>query len=169
MERDAILQAATTYTSSFVPDQHTAQPARHVVVLTCMDARLDLFRLLGLNIGDSHLLRNAGGRATDDALRSLILSTNALGTREIVVIHHTGCGLHRISNEQISDRVEALSGNRPTMEFFPFEEEVESVRADVARVAACVFLPPEIVVWGAVYDVNSGILSPVDEPVGRVA
>jgi carbonic anhydrase len=167
MEREHILRAATSYTATFVPDQFTAHPSRHVVVLTCMDARLDLFRLLGLNIGDSHLLRNAGGRATDDALRSLILSTNALGTREIVVIHHTGCGLHLISNSQIADRVEELSGSRPEMEFFPFDDEVESVRTDVARIADCPYLPAEITVWGAVYDVHTGVLSPVDEPVGR--
>jgi carbonic anhydrase len=167
MERDIILKASDDYTRSFVPNQHTAQPARHVVVLTCMDARLDLFRLLGLNIGDSHLLRNAGGRATDDALRSLILSTNALGTREIVVIHHTGCGLHQISNEQIADRVEELSGSRPEMEFFPFVDEIESVRTDVARVAACPYLPAEVKIWGAVYDVHTGVLSPVDDPVSR--
>ncbi len=167
MQRPNILDAASAYTSTFVPNQHTAAPARHVVVLTCMDARLDLFRLLGLNIGDSHLLRNAGGRATDDALRSLVLSTNALDTREIVVIHHTGCGLHQISNEQIADRVEELSGTRPAMDFFPFDEENESVRTDVARIAACPYLPPDVVVWGAVYDVHTGVLSTVGDPVNR--
>jgi carbonic anhydrase len=164
MERESILHAAKHYQAGFVPDQHTAQPERHVAVLTCMDARLDLFRLLGLEVGDSHLLRNAGGRATDDALRSLILSANALGTREFVVIHHTGCGLHNISNDAIADQVHQISGARPEMEFLPFDDEVTSVGEDVARIAACPYLPSGAVVWGAVYDVHTGTLSPVGEP-----
>jgi carbonic anhydrase len=164
MQRNAILNSAKLYQAGFVPDQHTAQPVRHVAVLTCMDARLDLFRLLGLEVGDSHLLRNAGGRATDDALRSLILSANALGTREFVVIHHTGCGLHNISNEAIGDLVQQVSGARPNMNFHPFDDEVISVGEDVARIAACPYLPTGAVVWGAVYDVHTGTLSPVGEP-----
>ncbi len=164
MERTRILEAATHYTAAFVPDQHTAQPERHIAVLTCMDARLDLFRLLGLEVGDSHLIRNAGGRATDDALRSLILSANALGTREFVVIHHTGCGLHRVTNQALSDRIEEVTGNRPHIEFHPFEDEVESVGEDVALIAACAYLPVGAMVWGAVYDVHTGKLSPVGEP-----
>ncbi len=164
MQRDAILLSASQYSTGFVPNQHTAQPVRHVAVLTCMDARLDLFRLLGLEIGDSHLLRNAGGRATDDALRSLILSANALGTREFVVIHHTGCGLHNVTNDLIADRIEEVSGQRPEMEFHPFDDEAISVTEDVARIAACQYLPMDSVVWGAVYDVHTGVLSPIGEP-----
>ncbi len=164
MERARILDAAMQYRSTFVPDQHTASPVRHVAVLTCMDARLDLFRLLGLAVGDSHLIRNAGGRATDDALRSLILSANALGTREFVVIHHTGCGLHRVTNDALSDQIEQLSGNRPDIDFHSFDDEVDSVTEDVALIAACAYLPPGSMVWGAVYDVHTGNLSPVGQP-----
>ncbi len=159
-----MLAASRAYSAAFVPDQHTAQPVRHVAVLTCMDARLDLFRLLGLHIGDSHLLRNAGGRATQDALRSLILSANALGTREFVVIHHTGCGLHRVTNEGLADRIEEVSGSRPAIDFHPFDDEATSVGADVEVIAQCPFLPVGSVVWGAVYDVHTGVLTPVGEP-----
>jgi carbonic anhydrase len=165
MERATILSAASTYATAFTPNQHTAQPTRHVAVLTCMDARLDLFRLLGLEIGHSHLLRNAGGRATDDALRSLTLSANILHTREFVVIHHTGCGLHQVTNDQIADQVQLVSGARPAIEFHPFTDEVESVGEDVLRIAQYAYLPADAVVWGAVYDVNTGTLSPVGEPL----
>jgi carbonic anhydrase len=164
MERDAILTAAQAYAATFAPNLHTAQPTRHVAVLTCMDARLDLFRLLGLEIGHSHLLRNAGGRATDDALRSLTLSANILHTREFVVIHHTGCGLHQVTNDQIAEQVLSVSGARPGMEFHPFTDEVESVGEDVSRIATYAYLPSDAMVWGAVYDVHTGTLHPVGEP-----
>jgi carbonic anhydrase len=164
MEREQILAAASAYSAGFAPNQLTAQPIRHVAVLACMDARLDLFRLLGLAVGDFHLLRNAGGRATDDALRSLILSSNALGTREFVVIHHTGCGLHQVTNEQLAERVEANTGARPSIDFHPFVDEAESVAEDVAVIAASPYLPADAHVWGAVYDVHTGRLLPIGTP-----
>jgi carbonic anhydrase len=164
MERDRIEQAAEQYHQSFVPDQLTAAPTRKLVVLTCMDARLDLFRLLGLSIGDSHILRNAGGRASDDAIRSLIVSAHWLGTREYVVIHHTGCGLHGPTNTEIYERVEASTGHRPAIDFLPFADLEESVRQDVARIDACEMLPDDAIVWGAIYDVFTGQLTTVTEP-----
>ncbi len=163
MERDLMLASATRYREHFAHDDLTARPTRRVTVLTCMDARLDLFRLLGLQIGDSHIIRNAGGRATDDALRSLILSSCFLGTREVAVIHHTGCGLHRISDDAIAEVVHQVSGSRPAFPFLPFTDLLASVTEDVARVRACPFLPPDTVVWGAFYDVADGSLHPVGE------
>jgi carbonic anhydrase len=159
-----VLAAAAKYSTMFIPDQFTAAPTRHLVVLTCMDARLDLFRLLGLAVGDSHILRNAGGRATDDAVRSLILSSHLLGTREFVVIHHTGCGLHQITNEKISNLVEEATGTRPTIDFAPFDDVDVSVTVDVERIRTCPMLPLDAVVWGAVYDVHTGTLRQVVEP-----
>ena len=156
-----MLASAERHQERFGHDDLTARPTRQVAVLTCMDARLDLFRLLGLRIGDSHIVRNAGGRATEDALRSLILSTCFLGTREIAVIHHTGCGLHRISEEAIADVVQKVSGTRPAFEFLPFTDLLASVSEDVARVMACPFFPADTVVWGAIYDVAEGSLQPV--------
>lgn len=163
-----MLESAERFHKNFPHDELTARPTRRVAVLTCMDARLDLFRLLGLEIGDSHIIRNAGGRATDDALRSLILSSNALGTREIAVIHHTGCGLHGVTDDGIADQVEATSGSRPSIAFLPFDDLLSSVGEDVSRVQQCSFLPADTVVWGAYYDVSDGSLVPVG-PVVAVA
>ena len=166
LQRTRILDAARRYTETFHPDDAlTAAPTRSLVVLTCMDARLDLFRMLGLEVGDSHILRNAGGRATDDAIRSLLLSAHWLGTREFAVIHHTGCGLFEVTNDQIADRVEAVTGNRPAIDFLPFNDIEDSVRVDVERIRVCPTLPADAVVWGAIYDVHNGCLVPVDRPV----
>lgn len=162
-----MLEDAERYQEAFRHDDLTASPTRRIAVLTCMDARLDLFRLLGLQIGDSHIIRNAGGRATDDALRSLILSTNSLGTREIAVMHHTGCGLQGETNDSIAEKVNSVSGNRPSIDFHAFDDLAASVGEDIARIQASPFLPPETVVWGAIYDVAEGSLTPVgDIPAG---
>jgi carbonic anhydrase len=158
----AILDAATRFQAGFTPDQLTAAPVRHLVVVTCMDARLDLFRFLGLAIGDSHILRNAGGRVTDDVIRSLVLSSHALGTREVLVIHHTGCGLHRATNEALRAQVaDGSGGDASHIDFLPFDDVRASVEEDVARVRACALLPPDLVVWGAIYDVGDGSLTRV--------
>ena len=157
MAYDEIMRSAAAWTREFEPNNLTAAPTRHLVVLACMDARLDLFRLLGLEVGHSHILRNAGGRATDDAIRSIIVSSVALGTREVVVIHHTGCGLYRITNDELRHRVADASGNDPVdLEFFPFDDEGQSVLDDVARIRACPFLPQPMTVWGGIYDVDTG-------------
>jgi len=138
----------------------TPQPKRHLVILTCMDARLDLFRALGLEVGDAHLLRNAGGRATDDAIRSLVVSTHLLGTREIGVIHHSNCGLEGITDEAIAEK----TGVRD-IAYLPFDDVEQSVRDDVDAIRGCGHLPEGSVVWGAVYDVNDGSVRVVAEPV----
>src|SRR4051795_6103722 len=105
LQLPALLDANRIYQGSgFHTSDRTPQPSRHLVILTCMDARLDLFRSLGLEVGDAHILRNAGGRASDDAIRSLVVSTHLLGTREILVIHHTNCGLEGITDEEIAQR-----------------------------------------------------------------
>ncbi|HEX5614933.1 MAG TPA: carbonic anhydrase, partial [Acidimicrobiia bacterium] len=140
-------------------------PARHLVVLACMDARLDLFRLLGLEIGDAHILRNAGGRVTDDMIRSLVLSSTALGTREIVVIHHTGCGLHQRTDDELRVAVTERTGaDASGMVFFPFDDVARSVRDDVAALRAHPLLP-DMTVWGGVYDVATGHLDVVEPPL----
>jgi carbonic anhydrase len=162
-QRPRIEAAAEHYSRKFTPNELTAAPTRQLVVLTCMDARLDLFRLLGLDIGDAHILRNAGGRASDDAIRSLVVSAHWLGTREFVVIHHTGCGLHGVTNDEICDRIEQTVGTRPDIDFLPFTDIEQSVRTDVTRIEQCELLPDDAVVWGAIYDVHSGTLLPVTE------
>jgi carbonic anhydrase len=159
---DELLLAAKRFQGSFTLDQLTAAPVRHIVVLACMDARLDLFRLLNLHVGDAHILRNAGGRVTDDMIRSLLLSSHVLDTREVVVIHHTGCGLHGQTNDALRARVQEGSDSDPgDLDFLPFEDVQESVRSDVATLRECKLLPPDMTVWGAVYDVKDGSLTRV--------
>src|SRR4051794_6899306 len=103
LQLTAVLEANAGYQGGeFHAAPRTPQPSRHLVVLTCMDARLDLFRALGLEVGHSHILRNAGGRASVDAIRSLVVSTHLLGTREIGVIHHTNCGLEGITDAEVA-------------------------------------------------------------------
>lgn len=156
----AVLAANSTYQrDGFHTAPRTPQPRRHLVILTCMDARLDLFRALGLEVGDAHLLRNAGGRATPDAIRSLVVSAHLLGTREVGVIHHTNCGLEGLTDEDIAART-GVAG----VEFLTFADVDQSVRDDVSRVRDCGHLPGGVVVWGAVYDVDTGKLTVVADP-----
>jgi carbonic anhydrase len=160
LELDAVLRANAAYRQSgFHPSLRTPRPSRHLVILACMDARLDLFRALGLEVGDAHVLRNAGGRASPDAIRSLVVSTHLLGTREIGVIHHTNCGLEGMTDEELAART-GVSG----MPFLPFADVDESVREDVAAVRGCGGLPEDAVVWGAVYEVNTGEVRVVAPP-----
>lgn len=149
---------------SFREVPRTPRPSGRLVILTCMDARLDLFRSMGLDVGQAHILRNAGGRASDDAIRSLVVSTHLLGTREIGVIHHTNCGLEATTNEAVA----AVTGV-DTIDYLAFDEVDASVRDDVARVRRCGHLPDDVVVWGAVYEVDSGVIRVVDEPAPAVS
>ena len=160
LELDAVLAAnAAHQQEGFHAAARTPQPARHLVILTCMDARLDLFRALGLAVGDAHVLRNAGGRASADAIRSLVVSTHLLGTREIGVIHHTNCGLEGRTEPELT-RATGVEG----IEFMAFADLEESVRDDVEAVRGCGHLPAGVTVWGAVYDVDTGALTVVAAP-----
>ena len=130
LQLTAVLAANEAYQrGDFHSTPRTPQPQRHLVILTCMDARLDLFRALGLEVGDSHILRNAGGRASDDAIRSLVVSAHLLGTREIGVIHHTNCGLEGVTDAEVAAR----TGVRG-MAYLAFPDARESVPEDVERI-----------------------------------
>jgi carbonic anhydrase len=145
-----------------------AAPARRLAILTCMDARIDLERGLGLRLGDAHLVRNAGGRASDDAIRSLIISSHLLGTREIAVIHHTDCGLQRFSNDQLRRQVAERTGaDSSQIDFLPFDDPRESVIEDVRRITATPQLDAGIVVSGHLFDVDTGVLEQVVAPARR--
>ncbi len=158
-----IFRANARFAEHFGGAAVAAAPARHVTVLTCMDARIDDLHAFGLEVGDAHILRNAGGRVTDDVIRSLILSTDQLGSRHVGVIHHTRCGLAAPSNDAIRRQIEA---SRPVdltgVDFDPFEDVEASVREDLARLRACKLLRPDLEFAGFVYDVESGRLSRVD-------
>ncbi len=144
--------------SRFQVAARTPQPSRHLIVLACMDARLDLFRAMGLEVGDAHILRNAGGRAAD-ALRSLIVSTHLLATREIGVLHHTNCGLEGVTDAQVAERTGVTD-----IEFMAFADVEASTCEDVDLLLNAGVLPGDTVVWGAVYDVDTGELRLVAEP-----
>jgi carbonic anhydrase len=146
------------------------QPKRKLAIVSCMDSRLDLFDILGLDIGDAHVLRNAGGRVTDDVLRSLMLSEHRLGTREVGVIHHSDCGLHYASNAALRDLVRERTGHEPSrVDFLPFDDLDQSVRDDVDRLLLSPHLPTDLVVWGAVYEVEPHRLRVVVPPTSHEA
>lgn len=137
-------------------------PARKLVILTCMDSRMDLEQLLGLQVGDAHMIRNAGGLATDDAIRSLILSTHLLGTRAIAVIQHTECGLMAITDEQFRWRLSSETGRDAShLVFHAFRDVEQNVRDHLRRIRENPFLPRNIEVRGFVYDVKNGRLREV--------
>jgi len=162
---EAILAANRTYATEHGTTDIPIRPARHLAILTCMDARIQLFPVLGLQLGDAHVIRNAGGRASDDAIRSLVVSTNLLGTREILVIQHTDCGQHRFSNEDIRHHLLAYLGvDSGETDFLTFSDLTESVRGDVQKIRTSPLLPKDIIVSGMVFDVATGLLDPVDTP-----
>lgn len=129
-------------------------PARRLVVLTCMDARIDLRSTLDVKPGDAHVLRNAGGRVTEDVLRALVLSQTYMDTRSVIVIHHTGCGLAQITNETIRADAGLSLGMPPDLDFMPLEATFEaSLAADLERLAGSGHVLPGTLLTGAVYDV----------------
>ncbi len=137
-------------------------PARHVAVLTCMDARLHPSRFLGLNEGDAHVIRNAGGRASDDAIRSLVISQQLLGTNIVLVIHHTDCGMVTFSNEDLRAKLkQELHVDAGDIDFLPFRDLEQSVRDDVAKIKSSPLIPDNVEVSGFIYDVRTGKLLPV--------
>jgi carbonic anhydrase len=121
-----------------------------------MDSRIDIFAIFGLGCGEAHLIRNAGGLVTDDVLRSLVISQRVLQTREIIVMHHTNCGLHGMDEQAMRERIRAETGSEPPYAFGAFEDLDAAVRSAVARVRAHAFLPHRDCVRGCIYDVETG-------------
>ncbi|GCE31853.1 carbonic anhydrase [Dictyobacter alpinus] len=155
------LAANEAYAASFGKGDLSMPPARKVTVVTCMDARLDPAKFLGLVEGDAHVIRNAGGRV-QDALRSLIISEQLLGTTEIVVIHHTDCGMLTFSNADLRTKLQQeLHINAENIDFLPFSNLEQSVRDDVSYLKDSEFIPKSITVSGYIYDVKTGKLLPV--------
>lgn len=141
--------------------QGTVIPTKHVAILTCMDSRIDTFRIFGLDLGEAHILRNAGGLVTDDMLRSLVLSQRLLQTREIMLVHHTNCGLHGADEAALHAQIAAETGSAPPYEFGAFRDVDAATRAAILRVRNHPYLPHRAGVRGFVYEVDSGHLREV--------
>ncbi len=162
---DELLRKNASYARSFDKGSLPLPPAKHLAVLACMDARLDVHKILGLNEGDAHVIRNAGGVATDDAIRSLVISQRLLGTNEIILIHHTDCGMLTFKDDDVKRQIESDTGIRPAFALEAFPHVEEDVRQSIARIQASPFIPNKSSVRGFVYDVKSGKLEEVKTPV----
>lgn len=159
---DEVLQANKAYANTFKKGNLPLPPGRKVAVLACMDARLDPARILGLEEGDAHVIRNAGGRAAD-ALRSLVISEQLLGTNTIVIIHHTDCGMLTFTNEILHDKIKnELHADADHIAFLPFKDLQQSVRDDIAYLRSSPLIPQSIEIRGFIYDVKTGKLQEVE-------
>src|SRR5881398_8524 len=157
-----MLAANQEFQQTFREGDKPMPPARQVAIITCMDARIHPEAALGLEIGDAHMIRNAGGRASDDAIRSLVISTTLLGTQEFAVIHHTDCGMLTFTNDDLRKKLADERGvDASAVDFLPFPDLEQSVRDDVATIESSPLLPDGIDVPGWVYDVKTGKISPV--------
>jgi carbonic anhydrase len=158
---DDLLQNASAYAESFDNGEVPLLPARKVAVLACMDSRMDLVGLLGLELGDAHMIRNAGGVVTDDAIRSLAISQRMLGTREIILLHHTDCGMLTFSDDEFKRSLLDETGIKPAWAVEAFDDLDEDVRQSIARIQASPFIPHKDSVRGFVYDVHMGTVREV--------
>ncbi|MGE7389253.1 beta-class carbonic anhydrase [Streptomyces sp. NPDC004126] len=158
---DRLVAANQRYAAQFADPGMDARPVLHVAVVACMDARLDLHKALGLELGDCHTIRNAGGVVTDDTIRSLTISQRALGTRSVILIHHTGCGLESLT-EDFRHELEDEVGQRPAWAVEAFRDVDQDVRQSMQRVRTNPFLLHKDDVRGFVFDVHTGLLREID-------
>jgi carbonic anhydrase len=158
---DELLHNNEAYAASFDKGALPLPPAKKVVIIACMDARLDPYAALGLHEGDAHVIRNAGGIVTDDEIRSLAISQRLLGTEEIVLIHHTDCGMLTFSDEDFRRSIEDETGIRPDWDALAFADLDGDLRRSVARIKRSPFIPNTDSVRGFVYDVETGRLREV--------
>jgi carbonic anhydrase len=158
---DELLRHDDDYVAKFEKGDLPLPPAKKVAVVACMDARLDPARVLGLEEGDAHVIRNAGGVVTDDAVRSLTISQRLLGTEEIILIHHTDCAMLTFTHDELAKQVEADTGIRPPFAFEAFTDLEGDVRQSIARIEASPFIPRKKGVRGFIYEVETGKLHEV--------
>jgi carbonic anhydrase len=158
---DRLVEANLRYAAEFTDPGMDARPVLQVAVVACMDARLDLHAALGLELGDCHTIRNAGGVVTDDVIRSLTISQRALGTRSVILVHHTGCGLESLT-EDFRVELEEEVGQRPAWAVEAFRDVEQDVRQSMQRVRTSPFLPHKDDVRGFVFDVAKGVLREID-------
>ena len=160
---DQLLENNARYAGAFEKGDLSLPPARKLAVVACMDARLDVHRILGLEEGEAHVFRNAGGAITDDAIRSLAISQRLLGTEEVVLIHHTDCGMLTFTDDQVKAQIEADTGIRPAFALEAFGDLEQDVRQSIARIKASPFVPRKEHIRGFVYDVKTGQLNEVTQ------
>jgi carbonic anhydrase len=157
---DELVANSQAYAKGFDKGDLPLPPAKKVAVLACMDARLNLYGIFGLREGDAHVIRNAGGGVTDDAIRSLAISQRLLGTDEIILVHHSGCGMLTFTDDEFRQQVEADTGVRPSWAAEAFSDLDQDVRQSIARIKASPFIPKKNV-RGFVYEVEKGSLREV--------
>jgi carbonic anhydrase len=157
---DELLKNNEAHAESFAKGDLPMPPAKKVAVVACMDARLDVHNILGIDEGDAHVIRNAGGVVTDEEIRSLAISQNLLGTEEVILIHHTDCGMLTFTDEQFAQQLEEATGQKPPFEAHAFGDLDEDVRGAIKRVKDSPFVPNKNV-RGFVYEVESGKLREV--------
>jgi carbonic anhydrase len=159
---DELLANNAAYADEFEYDGRSVSPARNLAIVACMDSRMDIFEMLGLGNGDAHVIRNAGGVITDDVIRSLCLSQRLLGTREIVLLHHTDCGLQAVTDDAFKAELEAELGVKPWWALESFSDPYADTRQSMRRIAMTPFIPHKDHVRGFVYDVDTGLLHDVE-------
>jgi len=158
---DQLLENAQSYAAGFDKADLPLTPARRVAIVACMDARLNHYALLGLSEGDAHIIRNAGGAVTPDVIRSLTISQRLLGTEEIVLIHHTDCGMLTFHDDDLKRKIEEETGIRPAFALEAFGDLDQDVKQSIARIKASPFIPRTDAVRGFVYEVETGKLREV--------
>lgn len=146
------------FAAEFADHGLALSPRRHLAVVACMDSRMDIFQMLGMAHGDAHIIRNAGGVVTDDVIRSLVISQRLLGTREVVLIHHTNCGLQRVTEDEFKHEIEQECGIRPWWALESFRDPAQSVRQNMKRLQLSPFITHKMHIRGFVYDVDDGNL-----------
>lgn len=160
-EIDQLVANNHAHTVSFNQGHLPSRPSKRVAIVTCMDARIDVHRMLHIGEGDAHVIRNAGGVVTDDVIRSLLVSQRLLGTQEVMVIHHTNCGMMSFSDDGFKRQIQSETGIKPPFALEAFPDLDEDVRQSMSRVRASPFVPRRDSVRGFVYDVGSGALREV--------
>lgn len=158
---DSYLENNAKYAAGFSKGTLPMPPAQEIAIVACMDARLETGALLGLDEGDAHVIRNAGGVVTDDVIRSLTISQRLLGTREIMLIHHTDCGMLTFKEAELKETIEKETGIRPAFSLEPFSDVEADVRQSIARIHASPFVVHKDAIQGFVYEVETGLLREV--------
>lgn len=159
---ERLLEHAQKYATSFSEETLSPVPRAGVAVVACMDARIDVFRILGLSVGDAHILRNAGGTVTDDTIRSLAISQRKLKTREIILVHHTDCGMLTLIDDEFAAEIEQETGTRPSWRARAFTDLADDLRRSVQYIRDSPAVPHRDRIAACIYDVSTGELQQID-------